>query len=229
MAIHLLMGEELGDEIYIDVPLVSFSIVSTNFHLHREHRYLYEFSVEKLVLWVFADISAISSRVGEKIRTFQILFFFACHCAVVSPSSVQVLTRLSGGARPFGSLIRFWLAHVRRELSLFTQACNGCIAATVSSNSSDRYTYPRYDKLYRYYYAYANRRHTTWYQVPVSNTVSLAGVEARVLVVEVQVAVIRIRPFLRVNPLKGERASPQCRPIWCDLVSHGPSSLQNIK
>ena len=114
--------------------------------------------------WYF-EFSRISRRYrvgwGKKSELFRYFFFFACHCAVVSPSSVQVLTRLSGGARPFGSLIRFWLAHVRRELSLFTQACNGCIAATVSSSSSDRYTYPRYDKLYRYYYAYANRRHTT--------------------------------------------------------------------
>ena len=36
----------------IDVPLV-LSIVFTNFHLDREHRYLYEFSVEKLVLLIF--------------------------------------------------------------------------------------------------------------------------------------------------------------------------------
>ena len=44
------MGGELGHETYIDVPLVSFSIVSTSFHLDREYRYLYEFSVEK---WYF--------------------------------------------------------------------------------------------------------------------------------------------------------------------------------
>ena len=48
------MGRELGNETFIEVLLVFvFSIVSTKFHIDRERRFLYELSVEKLVLLSF--------------------------------------------------------------------------------------------------------------------------------------------------------------------------------
>ena len=53
-----------------------FSTVSNKFNLDRKRQFLYEFGVKKLVFWVFADISARSSR-KKKGRNFHMRFFFA--------------------------------------------------------------------------------------------------------------------------------------------------------
>ena len=45
------MGGELGNETYMDV--LESSALSTKFHLDRERRFLYDFSVKKLVLLSF--------------------------------------------------------------------------------------------------------------------------------------------------------------------------------
>ena len=64
------MGGELGDETYAGVPLVSFALPPPIFHLDREHRYLYEFSVEKLVLLSFRGyLGEIESR-KTKVKKF---------------------------------------------------------------------------------------------------------------------------------------------------------------
>ena len=73
------MGGELGNETYTDLLLVSSALSPPKFHLDRKRQYLYEISVKKLVFWVFADISARSSR-GKKVEFFiyvRITFFFA--------------------------------------------------------------------------------------------------------------------------------------------------------
>ena len=72
------MGSELGEETYVDV-LVSLASSSTIFHLDREHRYLHEFSVEKLVLLSFRGY-LVEIESGEiKVKNFSYLvLFFAC-------------------------------------------------------------------------------------------------------------------------------------------------------
>ena len=83
------MGGELGDETYAGVPLVSFALPPPIFHLDREHRYLYEFSVEKLeLLSVFANISARSSRGKKKLKIFT--YVFLGMCSVASASAIPI-------------------------------------------------------------------------------------------------------------------------------------------
>ena len=71
------MGGELGDETHIDVPLGVFSIIPTNFELDREHRYLYEFSVEKLVLLSFRGYLGDIESGKKKVKIFSYTFCFA--------------------------------------------------------------------------------------------------------------------------------------------------------
>ena len=69
------MDGELGGETYIDVLLVSSALPPTKFHLDRERRFWFEFSVEKLVAFEFSRIS----RRDRKLRFFFFSsFFFAC-------------------------------------------------------------------------------------------------------------------------------------------------------
>ena len=83
------MGVELGDETYIHVRVVSSALSPPIFHLDREHRYLYEFSVEKLeLLSVFANISARSSRGKKKLKIFT--YFFLGMCSVASASAIPI-------------------------------------------------------------------------------------------------------------------------------------------
>ena len=73
------MGVELGDETYIHVRVVSSALSPPIFHLDREHRYLCEFSVEKLVLLSFRGY-LVEIESGEiKVKNFSYLvLFFAC-------------------------------------------------------------------------------------------------------------------------------------------------------
>ena len=84
------------------------------FHLHRERRFLYEFSVEKMVLVGFRGY--LGEIESEKITLYQVEFFiqelfFLMHvqrCVRVSASNLQVLTRKSGlVTRAFGNIVRF--------------------------------------------------------------------------------------------------------------------------
>ena len=88
------------------LPLL-FSIASTKFHLDRERRVLYEFSVEKFVLLSFGGyVGVIDSK--KKNLQFFIYFFLHVQCGVrVSASYFQVLQRKSGGAGAFGNNVRF--------------------------------------------------------------------------------------------------------------------------
>ena len=73
----------MGNETYVDHVLIESSayyVASTKFHLDREQRFIYGFSVEKLVLLSFADILVSRDRVG-KIKVliiFRCLYFGAC-------------------------------------------------------------------------------------------------------------------------------------------------------
>ena len=70
------MGGELGDETYIDVSLVSLALSPTNFHLDRERRYLYEFSLQKLVLLRFRGYLGEIDSGEKKLNNFFMYFFF---------------------------------------------------------------------------------------------------------------------------------------------------------
>ena len=86
------MGVELGDETYIHVRVVSSALSPPIFHLDREHRYLYEFSVEKFVLLSFRGYLGEIESQRKKLRTSHVLLF--CMCSVASGfSNFQVLTR----------------------------------------------------------------------------------------------------------------------------------------
>ena len=88
------MGGELGDETYAGVPLVSFALPPPIFHLDREHRYLYEFSVEKFVLLSFREYLGEIESGKKKVENFHIRFFGHVQCCVsVSDSNFQVLIR----------------------------------------------------------------------------------------------------------------------------------------
>ena len=77
------MGGELGNEICIEVLLLSSAMFLTKFHIERERRFACEFSAEKLAFFDFADFSAraIVKR-KEKISEFSYTFF-CCMCAVL--------------------------------------------------------------------------------------------------------------------------------------------------
>ena len=84
------MGGELGDETHIDVPLGSLALSPTNFHLDREHRYLFEFSVEKLVLLSFRGYLGEIESGKKKSQEFFIYVLFIGHvqcCVRVSASN----------------------------------------------------------------------------------------------------------------------------------------------
>ena len=90
------------------------SIIIFNFNLDRERRFLYEFSVEKMVLVGFRGY--LGEIESEKITLYQVEFFiqelfFLMHvqrCVRVSASNLQVLTRKSGlVTRAFGNIVRF--------------------------------------------------------------------------------------------------------------------------
>ena len=88
------MGGELGDETSIDVHLVCSAVSPPNFHLDREHRYLYEFSVEKLVLSYFRGYLGEIEPGKKKVKNFSYTFFLHVQCCVrVSASNFQVLIR----------------------------------------------------------------------------------------------------------------------------------------
>ena len=82
------MGVELGDETYIHVRVVSSALSPPIFHLDREHRYLYEFSVEKLVLLSFRGYLGEIESTKKKLRIFHTLFF--CMCSVVSGLALPI-------------------------------------------------------------------------------------------------------------------------------------------
>ena len=71
------MGCELGNEIYIDLLLVSSALSPPKFHLDRKRQYLYDYSVKKLVFLVFRGyLGEIESR-KKKVTIFHTRFFFA--------------------------------------------------------------------------------------------------------------------------------------------------------
>ena len=76
--------------------------------------FMYEFSVEKLVLFSFrGNLGEIEPE--KKSLEFFMHFFFGVNvqcCVRVSASDFQVLTRKSGGATAFGNFVRFWLAQL---------------------------------------------------------------------------------------------------------------------
>ena len=74
------MGGELGNETYMDV--LESSALSTKFHLDRERRFLYEFSVEKLVLLSFRGYLGEIESGKKKMLEFFVYFLF-CECAVL--------------------------------------------------------------------------------------------------------------------------------------------------
>ena len=82
------MGGELGDETHIDVPLGSLALSPTNFHLDREHRYLFEFSVEKLVLLSFRGYLGEIESGKQNVKNFSYAFF--CVCSVVSGLALPI-------------------------------------------------------------------------------------------------------------------------------------------
>ena len=90
------MGGELGDETYIDVPLVSLAlfppiltlIVNTNI------KYLDEFSVEKLVLLSVRGYLGEIESGEEKSQEFFIYIYLHMQCCVrVSASNFRVRAR----------------------------------------------------------------------------------------------------------------------------------------
>ena len=88
------MGGELGN-LYRCSSCV-FSIVSTKFHLDREHRLLCEFSVQKLMLLRFRGYLGDIESAKQKSLEFFMYFFFRIYlqcCVRVSPSNLEVLTR----------------------------------------------------------------------------------------------------------------------------------------
>ena len=109
------MVGELGNETYIDVFLESSALSPTNFHFDRERRFLYKFSLEKLVLLSFRGyLGGIESETKKNLAFFIYFFFVNVQCCVrVSASNFQVLTRNSGGARAFGNIVRFMAGPAR--------------------------------------------------------------------------------------------------------------------
>ena len=101
------MGSELGNETCNDVLLVPSALYPPKFHIDRERRFLYEFSVEKLGVLSFRGyLGVIESE--KEIRIFRILFFLHMKCGVrVSASNSQVLTRKSVGARASSNVVHF--------------------------------------------------------------------------------------------------------------------------
>ena len=78
------MGGELGNETYIDVLE---SALSANFHLDRERHFLYEFSVEKLVLLSFrGNLSKIES---EKTKLWNFSCTFFCEWAALCQGQIS--------------------------------------------------------------------------------------------------------------------------------------------
>ena len=78
------MGGELGNETYIDVLE---SALSANFHLDRERHFLYEFSVEKLVLLSFrGNLGKIES---EKTKLWNFSCTFFCECAALCQGQIS--------------------------------------------------------------------------------------------------------------------------------------------
>ena len=68
-----------------------FSIISIRFHLDRERRFLYEFSVEKLVLTSFRGYLGEIESGGGKAKKMQFfIYFFFLMCNVVSGSALPI-------------------------------------------------------------------------------------------------------------------------------------------
>ena len=76
------MGGQLGNETCIDVLLESSALSPPNFILDRERRFLYEFSVEKLVLLSFRGYLGEIESGKKKMLEFFVYFLF-CECAVL--------------------------------------------------------------------------------------------------------------------------------------------------
>ena len=102
------MNDELGDETYIAVLLVSSALSPPQLTLIGNDEFLKYLRWISWCFWVFADISARSSRKKKSLESFAHFFFLnAQFCARVSASNFQVLIRKSGGARASGTFIRF--------------------------------------------------------------------------------------------------------------------------
>ena len=67
------MGGESGNQTYIGIFFLVFSIVSTNFYLDRERRYLQEFGVDKLVLLSFGGYRGEIESQKKELRIVRIL------------------------------------------------------------------------------------------------------------------------------------------------------------
>ena len=116
---HLLMGGELDDETCNDVLLVSSALPPPNFTLIGNDDFYTNLWWKIWCCWVFADISARSSR-EKKTNNFSYqVYFFSLQvqcCVRVSASNFQVLARKNGWARALGSIVRFLAGPARRQM-----------------------------------------------------------------------------------------------------------------
>ena len=102
------LDDELGDQTYVDVLIVSSELSPPKFTLIGNDDFLKNLAWISWCFWVFADISARSSR-KKKTRIIHTRFFLVVQfCVRVSASNFQVLIRKSGGARASGNFIPFF-------------------------------------------------------------------------------------------------------------------------
>ena len=135
-----------------------FSIVSTKFHVDRERRFFYEFSMEKLAFLSFRGYVSRPDRVGKKqtneknsvLLIYQYLFF--CMCSVVSgPVCIQFSSpnsqkRWCCAYESLGNIVRF-LTGPARTCSALLQSEKGSSAASVSKDVGRQHFHPLTDSV----------------------------------------------------------------------------------